>query len=284
MGPPERFDEYRQLEVASQDGLDNPDYPPDQLAETADAAMAEMYVLDGSEYSPPVFAWRYPPAVTALEFVLGDELGASSSNTIFVGTVLTDSLIRYPLEDDGSALALEGGLADNVDDNTTKGDLGESAGLVVGTGFGVVTDIHLGPDGVLYVVSLSNNAVYAITAGDGGPRPSPGNSPAATSQSSPQTSPVAGSEILIQTDTGTANEFVPAEATATAGSNVLLTFENLATVPHNLTFGPPTNAATATIVQPGSSETLEFTVPGPGDYEWVCTLHPGMEGTLSASQ
>ncbi|HUR16288.1 MAG TPA: PQQ-dependent sugar dehydrogenase, partial [Candidatus Limnocylindrales bacterium] len=127
MGPPERFDEYRQIEVDSEDGLDNPDYPPDQLAENVDEAQGRLFALDGSAYSAPAFAWRYPPAVTALEFVTGEELGASSANSLFLGTVLTDSLLRYPLANDGSGFAFEGGLADNVDDNAAKGDLGESA-------------------------------------------------------------------------------------------------------------------------------------------------------------
>jgi plastocyanin len=28
------------------------------------------------------------------------------------------------------------------------------------------------------------------------------------------------------------------------------------------------------------SQTIEFTAPDPGEYTFVCTLHPGMEGTL----
>jgi hypothetical protein len=188
MGPPERFDEYRQLEVDSPDGLDNPDFPPDQLAATAEEAQQRLFALDGSTYAAPVFSYRYPPALTALEFV-GDELGASSSNSVFLGTVLTDSLLRYPLADDGSGLSLDGGLADNVDDNSGKGDIGESADYVVGTGFGVVTDLVMGPDGMLYVVSMTDAAVYAIGPADGSAPASPGASPAASPSDSPSASP-----------------------------------------------------------------------------------------------
>ena len=39
----------------------------------------------------------------------------------------------------------------------------ESESLLAETGFGVVTDIETGPDGHLYVVSLSQGAVYEIS-------------------------------------------------------------------------------------------------------------------------
>ncbi len=34
--------------------------------------------------------------------------------------------------------------------------------------------------------------------------------------------------------------------------------------------------------KPAASEALEFKAPDPGDYPFVCTLHPGMRGTLVA--
>ena len=292
MGPPDRFAEYRQIEVDSPDGLDNPEFPPDQLAASSDEALGRLFTLEGSAYSAPAFAWRYPPAVTAIEFVPDNVLGPSSANTAFLGTVLTDSLLRYPLTDDGAGFALEGGLADNVDDNAAKGDLGESQPYVVGTGFGVVTDIVLGPDGRLYVVSLSNGAVYVIGPVGQAPTEPPAATPsppaaspppAGTPATTPDTTPAGTVAVVIGTDEGTQNQFVPDQADVPTGAEVSLTFENMATVPHNLTFGPPINEATSVVVQPGDSETLEFTAPDPGDYEWLCTLHPGMAGTLTVT-
>lgn len=86
-------------------------------------------------------------------------------------------------------------------------------------------------------------------------------------------------EITVGTDTGTELIFDPAEVAVPAGAIVRLTFINQATVPHNLTFGDPINVATATI-DPGAEETIEFTAPEAGEHPFVCTLHPGMEGTL----
>lgn len=163
-GPPERFAEYKKLESDSPDGLDNPSFDPNSLATTAEEAQARMVELGGSTYSPPVLSYRHPPALTAIGFVTGDALGADSANTAWVGTVLTDSLLRYPLADDGRSLRLEGPLADRVDDNASKGDIGESNAQVVGTGFGVVTDIEQAPDGSLYVLSLSGGQLLRLLA------------------------------------------------------------------------------------------------------------------------
>ncbi len=284
IGPPERFDEYKQIEVDSEDGLDNPDFPPDQLAGSGDEAQARMFQIEGSTYVAPVFSWKFPVAVTSVGFVTGDALGASSANTAWLGTVLTDSLYRYPLAADGSGFDFgdDEGLADRVDDNTAKGDLGESADYVVGSGFGVVTHIVPGPDELLYVASLSAGAVYRIGPADqvggggGGASPAPGGSAAPTG-SAPAGEATA---ITVGTDTGSALEFDPTEVSAPPDAPVSVEFVNESTVPHNLTFGEPINQATSTVVQPGASETLEFTTPGEGAYTFVCTLHPGMEGTL----
>ncbi|MEX2619341.1 MAG: PQQ-dependent sugar dehydrogenase [Egibacteraceae bacterium] len=164
MGPPERMADYRQMEMDTEDGLDNPEFPPSMLAEDAEGAQAAMFSLPGSVYAPPVLSYVYPPALTAIGFVGDDSLGEASERTAWVGTVLTDSLLRYPLAADGRSLELEGGLADGVDDNEAKGDLGESEEYVVGKGFGTITDIQHGPDGGLYVLSISEGSLYRISA------------------------------------------------------------------------------------------------------------------------
>jgi aldose sugar dehydrogenase len=49
-----------------------------------------------------------------------------------------------------------------VADNTAKHDLTESESLLFGSGFGVGTDIDTGPNGNLFVVSLSHGAIYEV--------------------------------------------------------------------------------------------------------------------------
>ncbi|HYH91916.1 MAG TPA: PQQ-dependent sugar dehydrogenase [Candidatus Saccharimonadales bacterium] len=283
IGPPERMAEYRDLEVASEDGLDNPDFPPDGLATDAEGAQQQMVELPGSRYVPPVFSWKYPVAVTSIAFVTDEAFGESSANTAWLGTVLTDGLYRYPLDAAGAGFDFgdDQGLGDDVDDNASKGDIGESAAYLVGTGFGIVTHIVRGPEDRLYVASLSGGAVYRIgpadQVGSGGTSPSP--SPAASAPGNGGGGEVAS--LTIGTDSGAALLFDPDEATAPGGGEISITFENRSTVPHNLTFADPIDAATATVVPAGASETITFAAPEPGAYDFVCTLHPGMDGVLT---
>ena len=134
-------------------------------------------------------------------------------------------------------------------------------------------------------------ALLAISACGGATTPA--STPAAPPNSSqePTTSgPASGEpsgatvEITIGTDTGADLKFDPAELTVQAGADVRVTFENRASVPHNLTFQAPINVATSTVVAPGTSETVQFTTPAAGEYAFVCTLHPGMAGVLTVTR
>jgi hypothetical protein len=53
-------------------------------------------------------------------------------------------------------------LADGVADNLGKFEITESESLLFGTGFGIGTDIQTGPNGNLFVVSLTQGTVYEI--------------------------------------------------------------------------------------------------------------------------
>lgn len=88
--------------------------------------------------------------------------------------------------------------------------------------------------------------------------------------------------ITITTDTGAEPKFNPATYEAPANSPVKIVFKNISTIqPHNLVFQSGLTVKGADSVAPGQSETLDVTTPGPGSYKFVCTLHPGMEGTLN---
>ena len=113
------------------------------------------------KYSNPEFVWDKPVAPTALLFLDSDKLGQQYTNDIFVGSAKKGTLFHFDLKPDRESLDLIGDLADLV---YSKKD--DSSKIVFGENFGVVTDIKVGPDGYLYVVSGSGEtgkgAIYRI--------------------------------------------------------------------------------------------------------------------------
>ena len=104
-------------------------------------------------------------------------------------------------------------------------------------------------------------------------------SPSAPAASAPASG--ATTALTIGTKTGDELEFDPDEVSVPTGAQVSVTFENRSALPHNLTFGAPIDVATSPVVAPGASETIQFAAPAPGDYAFNCTIHPGMQGTLT---
>ena len=135
--------------------------------------------------------------------------------------------------------------------------------------------------GVLVAVLLAISACGGGASPVSTPAPPPSPSPSTTDLGTPSRTPSGETvEITVGTDTGAELKFDPANLTVQAGADVRVTFENRASLPHNLTFQAPINAATSTVVAPGTSETVQFKAPAAGEYPFVCTLHPGMGGKL----
>ena len=113
------------------------------------------------KYSNPEFVWDKPVAPTALAFLDSDKLGQQYTNDIFVGSAKKGTLFHFDFKPDRESLDLIGDLADLV---YSKKD--DSSKIVFGENFGVVTDLKVGPDGYLYVVSGSGEtdkgAIYRI--------------------------------------------------------------------------------------------------------------------------
>jgi glucose/arabinose dehydrogenase len=169
MGPSARVAEFKQIEVSRGDSLQQARWPPHLLADTPTDALARLFLLPGARYTEPSFSWKYALAPAAIGFVRGRALGAQYEGDLFVGasrtTLLNGFLFRLKLTNDRRALSFaDARLADKVADNFDKFDLTESESLLAGRDFGVATEIQTAPDGSLYVVSLSNGAVYAVNA------------------------------------------------------------------------------------------------------------------------
>ena len=168
MGPLSRVAEFKMIETTPPfDGLQQIRWPPTNIANTPAEARARLLMLPGAHYRDPQFSWKYAIAPAGIGFLSGRGLGRQYDGDLFVGaarpTLDAGYLLRFNLSESRRSLAFsDPRLADRVADNVAKFDATESETLRFGAGFGVGTDIQTGPNGNLFVVSLSNGAIYEI--------------------------------------------------------------------------------------------------------------------------
>jgi len=172
MGPVGRIAQYKAIETTS---LHHDDFPnlqqfrwgPERIADTPEEALSRLFVLPGSHYSDPEFSWKHVLAPAAIGFVSGRALGPQFFGDLFVGFSVPEPLggplFHFNLTGNRMKIAVDDPrLEDRVADNPTFHDLTESETLLIGRDFGIVTDIETGPNGNLFVVSLSNGAIYEV--------------------------------------------------------------------------------------------------------------------------
>jgi hypothetical protein len=169
MGPVGRVAEFKMIETTPPfAGLQQIRWPPTNIADTPAEALDRLFMLRGAHYRDPQFSWKWAIAPAAIGFHTGRALGRQYDGDLFVGaarpTLDGGYLLRFNLSESRRSLAFsDPRLADRVADNAAKFDATESETLRFGTGFGVGTDIQTGPNGNLFVVSLSNGAIYEIS-------------------------------------------------------------------------------------------------------------------------
>ena len=136
-----------------------------------------MVMLPGAHYSDPEFSWKFEVAPAGLGFMDGRGLGPQYDGNLFMGAARPflegGFLWRFRLTGNRQKIAVDDPrLEDRVADNLNKPAANdpvanaqaiiESESLLFGRNFGVVTDIKTAPNGNLFVVSLSNGAIYEI--------------------------------------------------------------------------------------------------------------------------
>jgi glucose/arabinose dehydrogenase len=119
-------------------------------AQTRQLDPASVLVNIGGKgtYRDPEFVWNQPVGPTALKFLNSEKLGKQYQNDMFVGDIINGNLYHFKLNEQRMGL-LVGKAAANPQ------------AIVFGNGFGGITDIQVGPDGYLYVLSYSG-VIYRI--------------------------------------------------------------------------------------------------------------------------
>ena len=172
-GPASRVADFKAIETTS---LHHEDFPnlqqfrwgPERIADTPAEALSRLFVLPGSQYSDPEFSWKHVLAPAAIGFMEGRGMGPQYDGDLFVGMSVPEPLggplFHFNLTGNRRAIGVDDPrLADRVADNPTFHDMTESESLLIGTGFGIVTDIEQSPDGTLYVVSLDQGTIYEVS-------------------------------------------------------------------------------------------------------------------------
>jgi aldose sugar dehydrogenase len=119
----------------------------------------ELTGRSGGRYSNPEFVWNNPVAPTAIRFLDSAALGERYVNDAFVASFNTGYIFHFELNDDRTGFVLDGNLADGVADEFNEADA-----LVFAKNFGRITDMAIGPDGYLYVLTIQGleGTIYRI--------------------------------------------------------------------------------------------------------------------------
>ena len=94
---------------------------------------------------------------TGIKFFNSNKMGNEFKNTLFVGDFHNGNLYRFNLSKDRAELLLNGTLFDKIADSPEELD-----NVIFAEGFGGITDLEVGPDGYLYVLSLDLGTLYKI--------------------------------------------------------------------------------------------------------------------------
>jgi glucose/arabinose dehydrogenase len=113
------------------------------------------------KYRDPEFSWNITIGVTAIKFFNSTKLGNQYENDIFVGDINNGRIYHFDLNRERTGLALNGVLSDKVADN-----VGELDRVIFGTGFRSISDIEVGPDGYMYLLSYGPGRIYRIVPED----------------------------------------------------------------------------------------------------------------------
>lgn len=109
------------------------------------------------KYSDPEFTWSQTVGPTKIKFLNTDMLGKKYENDIFVSDIKYGRVYHFDLNDNRNELVLSNQLLDKVA-NADE----ETKSIIFGSGFEGITDMDVGPDGYLYILSFGKGTIYRI--------------------------------------------------------------------------------------------------------------------------
>jgi hypothetical protein len=121
--------------------------------------IGDLVQFSDSLYGDPKFSWLTTVGPTALVFMDSPRLGLRYQDDLFVGDINHGRLYRFRVNAQRNGFIFTApGLADLVAD-----DGAELQELILGAGFGGITDLKVGPDGRLYLLSFGQGKIFVIS-------------------------------------------------------------------------------------------------------------------------
>jgi glucose/arabinose dehydrogenase len=111
------------------------------------------------KYSEPKLVWGKTAGLTSLIFLNSDKLGTQYRNDMFVADVHNGRIYHFKLNSDRTELILPDSIQSNLLTSLNAPDMNE---MLFGRGFGGITDLTVGPDGYIYVVSIGQGKIFRI--------------------------------------------------------------------------------------------------------------------------
>lgn len=122
-----------------------------------ESQLAKLSDFGSFVYSDPEFSWEVPVAPTGLTFV-DSPLFENYHDSLLVSSFVYGLVYDFKLNEERTEFIFEDSqLKDNIANHRDSID-----NILFGSGFGGISDIKVGPDGLIYVVSLSDGIIYRI--------------------------------------------------------------------------------------------------------------------------
>jgi aldose sugar dehydrogenase len=237
----------------------------------------ELVIFGNGKYTDPKFVWVTTIGATALKFLNSEKLGKEYADDIFTGDINNGLLYRFTLNEvrdniliNDTSLGNAAALADNQVDETT-----ENRPLIFGQGFGGITDLQVGPDGYLYVLSYTGALYRIVPLSESN---TPKNQPDLAAQNETQS---ADSIPVVIAGLKGDQSYSPNPINIEAGQTI--TWYNGDSISHTVTSGQDNDENEGTgfdsdAIIPNQQYSLTF--ERSGEYPYYCIYHPTMVGEV----
>jgi aldose sugar dehydrogenase len=120
----------------------------------------KLVTFDGrGKYDEPKLVWGNSTGLSSLVFLDSDKLGTQYRNDMFVGDVHNSRIYHFKLNNERNDLMLPKTVEEKFIENPINSGAKD---IVFGSGFGGITDLTVGPDGYLYLISIGLGKIFRI--------------------------------------------------------------------------------------------------------------------------